>query len=56
MQIKSFLWAMGAGIAVGALGALMLPKDSGVYQFTNDAARTIKTEAEKAIDSMTSGN
>ena len=53
MQVKSFLLTMGAGIAVGALGAMMLPKNSDVYQFTNDAASTIKQEAEKAIQSMT---
>ena len=53
MQVKSFLLTMGAGIAVGALGAMMLPKNSEVYQFTNDAASTIKQEAEKAIQSMT---
>ena len=39
-------------IAVGALGAMMLPKNSEAYQFTNDAANTIKQEAEKAIQSM----
>ena len=53
MQVKSFLLTIGAGIAVGALGAMMLPKNSEVYQFTNDAASTIKQEAEKAIQSMT---
>ena len=30
MQVKSFLLTMGAGIAVGALGAMMLPKNSEV--------------------------
>ena len=53
LNCKSFLLTMGAGIAVGALGAMMLPKNSEVYQFTNDAASTIKQEAEKAIQSMT---
>lgn len=53
MQVRSFLLTMGAGVAVGALGAMMLPKNSEVYQFTNDAASTIKQEAEKAIQSMT---
>ena len=56
MQVRSFLLTMGAGIAVGALGAMMLPKNSEVYQFTNDAASTIKQEAEKAIQSMTTSN
>ena len=54
MEMKSFLAAMGAGIAVGALGAMMLPKSSTVYQMTNDAAKTIRREAEKAVDSITS--
>lgn len=56
MQVRSFLLTMGAGVAVGALGAMMLPKNSEVYQFTNDAASTIKQEAEKAIQSMTTSN
>ena len=56
MQMKSFLMTMGAGIAVGALGAMMLPKSSQVYQMTNDAARTIKKEAEKAVDSIVASN
>lgn len=56
MQVRSFLMTMGAGVAVGALGAMMLPKNSEVYQFTNDAASTIKQEAEKAIQSMTTSN
>ena len=52
MQTKSFLLTMGAGIAVGMLGALMLPKNSEVYRFTKSAADTVKTEAEKVIDSL----
>ena len=52
MQMKSFLLTMGAGIAVGALGAMMLPKNSEVYQLTNSAASTIRQEAEKAIESI----
>ena len=34
MQVRSFLMTMGAGIAVGALGAMMLPKNSEVYKQT----------------------
>ena len=52
MQMKTFLWAMGAGVAVGALGAMMLPKSSGAYRFTKDAAQMIQDGAEKAIDSI----
>lgn len=28
MQVKSFVLTMGAGVAIGALGAMMLPKSS----------------------------
>ena len=56
MQVKSFLATMGVGIAVGALGAMMLPKNSGVYQTMNNAAKTIQQEAEKAVSAVTSSN
>ena len=52
MQVRSFLLTMGAGVAVGALGAMMLPKNSGVYKATKQAANAIKREAESAIDSL----
>ena len=54
MQVKSFLVATGVGAAAGALGALMLPKSSRVYQTANKAAKSIKNEAEKAMQSLTS--
>ncbi len=50
MQVRSFLLTMGAGVAVGALGVMMLPKDSGVYRAAKDAASTIRREAEKAVE------
>lgn len=53
MKAKSFFAVMGAGVAVGALGAMMLPKNSTVYQVTNDAAKALQREAEKAIDTVT---
>ena len=56
MQVKSFLATMGVGIAVGALGAMMLPKNSGVDQTMNTAAKTIQQEAEKAVSAVTSSN
>ena len=31
MTVKSFFLTMGAGVAVGALGAMMLPKNSDAY-------------------------
>ena len=52
MQVRSFLLTMGAGVAVGALGAMMLPKNSEVYKTTKQAANAIKREAESAIDSL----
>ena len=52
MKMGSFLATMGAGIAVGALGATMLPKNGEVYKLTKGAANTIKREAENVIDSM----
>ena len=54
MQVRSFLLAMGAGVAVGALGAMMLPKNSEVYKTTKQAANAIKREAETAINSISS--
>ena len=52
MQVRSFLLTMGAGVAVGALGAMMLPKNSEVYKTTKQAANAIKREAASAIDSL----
>lgn len=54
MQVRSFLMTMGAGVAVGALGAMMLPKNSEVYKAANSAANTVKREAEKALDAARS--
>ena len=52
MQTKTFFVTLGVGMAAGALGAMMLPKDSEVYKAAKNAAQTVKSEAEKAIDSM----
>ena len=43
---------MGAGVAVGALGVMMLPKNSDVYRMTKQAAKAIRNEAEKAADAI----
>lgn len=56
MQIKSFVLTMGAGLALGALGAMMLPKNSEVYQTAQTAADAIKSEAEKAIGALSASN
>lgn len=52
MQLRSFLMTMGAGVAVGALGAMMLPKNSELYHSASCAANTLKHGAEKAIDAL----
>ena len=52
MQVRTMLLTLGAGAALGALGALMLPKNSAVYQTASDAASAIRQEAGKIIDSM----
>ena len=52
MTVRGFFLTMGAGVAVGALGAMMLPKNSEVYKQTKKAANAINREAETAIDSL----
>ena len=54
MTVKSFFLTMGAGVAVGALGAMMLPKNSDAYRMTKQAAKAIQSEAEKAVDAISS--
>lgn len=54
-SVKTFFISMGIGLAVGALGVLMLPKTSGVYRTAKDTANTIKREAEKLADSVADG-
>ena len=51
MTVKSFFLTMGA---VGALGAMMLPKNSDAYRMTKQAAKAIQSEAEKAVDAISS--
>ena len=50
LKIGTFFIAMGAGAAVGALGAMMLPRHSEAYHITKEAADAIKEEAGKIID------
>ena len=54
MKVRSFLLTIGAGMAAGALGVMMLPKSSDAYRMTKQAAKTIQHEAEKAIQSISS--
>lgn len=50
MQVKSFVLTMGAGIAVGAAAAIVLPKNRQVRQAVNMAADTIENAAVQAKD------
>lgn len=52
MKIRSFFLTMGVGVAAGALGAMMLPKNSDAYRMTKQAAKAIQSEAEKAVDAI----
>ena len=54
MKVRSFLLTMGAGMAAGALGVMMLPKSSDAYRMTKQAAKAIQHEAEKAVQSISS--
>ena len=55
MTVKSFFLTMGAGVAVGAgVGVMMLPKNSDAYRMTKQAAKAIQSEAEKAVDAISS--
>lgn len=42
MQMKSFVWTLGAGIAVGATAAIMLPKNRQVKRAVSSAADSIE--------------
>lgn len=50
MQVKSILWSMGAGIAVGATAAVVLPKNKKVKQAVNSAANMIENAVTQARD------
>lgn len=54
MKIRSFFLTMGVGVAAGALGAMMLPKNSDAYRMTKQAAKAIEHGAEKAVDAISS--
>lgn len=56
MKIRSFFLTMGVGVAAGALGAMMLPKNSDAYRMTKQAAKAIEHSAEKAVDAISSMN
>lgn len=50
MQMRSFVWTLGAGIAVGAAAAIMLPKNRQVKQAVSTAAESIESAVTQAKD------
>ena len=54
MTVRGFFLTMGAGVAGGARGAMMLPKNSDAYRMTKQVAKAIQNEAEKAVDAISS--
>ena len=56
MQVKTFLMTLGAGMAAGAIGIMLLPKNSEVFQAADSAAQSLKTGAENAVRSLSKEN
>lgn len=54
MKMGSFLASVGTGVAIGALGVLMLPKNGEIYKLTKEAANSIKQEAGNVLGNMNS--
>lgn len=55
MQIKSFLWTLGLGMAGGVAAAVLLPKNPQVKQAVTKAADAVENAATQAKDSMNCG-
>lgn len=52
MKLTSFVGTLGLGALAGAATVLMMPKQSQAYQMANDAAKAVKQEAGKMLDSF----
>lgn len=52
MQIKSFITTVGLGMVAGAAAILMVPKQSEAYRIADDAAHSLKKNANKMITTM----
>lgn len=50
MQVRSFVWTMGIGMAAGAAIAMVLPKQPQVKTAVAKAADTIEDAVEQAKD------
>jgi len=53
MDTKGFALTLGLGIAAGAAAAMMIPKQSQVYQTANGLAQKLKREVSQAVSDMT---
>lgn len=53
MKVRGFFLTMGAGVIAGALGAMMLPKNSDAYRLTKQAAKAIEAETGKLVQTIT---
>ena len=56
MEVKTFAAALGISVVAGAATAMLLPKDSKVYQTANNAVHLVKDEVADAVQSMKSIN
>lgn len=55
MQVKTFLWTLGLGMAGGVAAAVLLPKNPQVKQAVNKAADAVETAAESAKETLNCG-
>ena len=55
MRMSSFVWTLGAGIAVGAAAAIVLPKNQQVRHAVSTAADSIETAVSQAKDYVCKG-
>ncbi len=52
MEAKLCAASLGIGMLAGAAVVLMMPKHSEAYQMANQAAKTVKMEVGKLVDSI----
>lgn len=52
MDVKAFAATLGAGLLAGAAAAMLMPKESKVYQMAEDAAKTMERSVTHAMDDL----
>lgn len=52
MDVRVFAATLGAGLVVGATAAMLVPKESKVYQMAEDAAKTVERNVSHAVDDL----